>query len=275
MDLLLMSLWSLSDWIFSKISRMRDEGSHLCKFLPIDVMVGARVRSEHHNESSVEASKLGHLDHGGHVAGLLVDDEEEDLTGDLGLVLQLDHLGHPVGLLWIVIRDVLAFEVGNGHVHAPGGGVAAAAQEHLIGRGGGSLGPQLAFPSLFRNLGHLQGYHSVGKYVPYEHPHSPEQAHSGLCWDPSHGCCSTSSAPWQTHRTPRMWCGCLSLWRSTPGHSGASQTPGRCWGTGQCHWTAAGSQTKEEEWLNDWYGYLLNIVSAKYHKTCRYTLPVW
>ena len=171
----------MSDWIFSKISGLRDEESHLCKFLPIDVMVLARVRSEHHNESSVEASKLGHLNHGGHVAGLLVDDKEEDLTGDLGLVLQLDHLGHPVGLLWIVIRDVLAFEVGNGHIHPPGGRVAAAPQEHLIGRGGGSLGAQLSFPSLFRNLGHLGENHQVCKVVLYEHPHSPEQAHSGLC----------------------------------------------------------------------------------------------
>ena len=84
--------------MFLKISRLREEGSHLRKFLPIDVMILARVRSEHHNEPSVEASKLGHLNHGGHVAGLLIDHEEEDLTGDLGLVLQLYHLWNPVCL---------------------------------------------------------------------------------------------------------------------------------------------------------------------------------
>ena len=110
-----------------------NEGSYLCQFLPVDVMILTRVRSEHHDESSVEASKLSDLNHGGHVAGLLVDDKEEDLTGDLGLVFQLYHLWHPVGLLWIVECDLLTLEMWYGNILSPGGGVTASTQEYIIG----------------------------------------------------------------------------------------------------------------------------------------------
>ena len=82
-----------------------------------------------------------HLYHAANVPGLGVEDVEEDGAGHLGLVLQFDHLGHPVGLLRVVEGDALALQTWDGRLLPPGGGVAAAPQEHVIGGGGGALGP--------------------------------------------------------------------------------------------------------------------------------------
>ena len=83
-------------------------------------MVGPWVRVEHHDQPPVAAGVLGDLDHTRHIASLIVQHIEEDLTGHLRLVLQLNHLWAPVGLLWVVERDVLPFKVRDGLVLSPG-----------------------------------------------------------------------------------------------------------------------------------------------------------
>ena len=54
----------------------------------------------------------------------------------------------------------------DGGVLPPGGGVAAAAQEHVVGRRGRALGAQLALPPLLRHLGDLDGVGVDGGGVP-------------------------------------------------------------------------------------------------------------
>ncbi len=73
------------------------------------------------------------------------------------LIFQLNHLWYPVILLGIVECDTLSLEVGDCLVLPPGGGVARAPQEYVVGGGGGALGTQLTTLTTFvRYLGHLQ-----------------------------------------------------------------------------------------------------------------------
>ena len=73
-------------------------------------------------------------------------------------MFQFNHLRNPIGLLRVVEGDASALEVRDSGVLPPGGGVTAAAQEHVVGRGRGTLGPQLPLTSRpfirqLRNLG--------------------------------------------------------------------------------------------------------------------------
>ena len=73
------------------------------------------------------------------------------------LIFQLNHLWYPVILLGVVECDTLSLQVGDGLVLPPGGGVARAPQEHVVGGGGGTLGTQLTTLTTFvRYFGHLQ-----------------------------------------------------------------------------------------------------------------------
>ena len=56
-------------------------------------------------------------------------------------MFQFNHLRNPIGLLRVVEGDASALEVRDSGVLPPGGGVTAAAQEHVVGRGRGPLGP--------------------------------------------------------------------------------------------------------------------------------------
>ena len=96
-------------------------------------MIRARVGVQHHDELPVGARILTNLDHAGDVSCLLVDDEEEDLACHLRLVLQFDHFRYPVGLLRVVECDVLTLEMRDGDILSPGGWIARATQEYVVG----------------------------------------------------------------------------------------------------------------------------------------------
>ncbi len=104
------------------------------QLLAVDGVTGARVGLNHDDQTPSVSGHVGHLDHGDDVSRQLVQNEEQNLRGLLGLVLELDHFWDPVRLLRVVVGDALRFEVRNGHVLSPRRWVTRAAQENVVSR---------------------------------------------------------------------------------------------------------------------------------------------
>lgn len=88
---------------------------------------------------------LGGLEDAGDRPRLAVDDEEEDLALRLGVGLELDQTLVPVVDLRVVEGHACRLEGRHGSVLAPGGRVAASAEENLLLHGSVSL--QSQFPA--------------------------------------------------------------------------------------------------------------------------------